>query len=241
MRTNPSDCRSRDPDVARLVRVRFLQVGFTALLQAVILFAASGRLDWLAAWAYVGVYVGAVAVNASILLRRSPELIAERAQVWAGAKGWDKVLSALASLFGPVLTLLVAGLDERFGWSPEPGLPIRLASLVCVALGYLLFGWAMASNPFFSGVVRIQEERGHSVATTGPYRYVRHPGYVALAVYSVATAPLLGSLWALFPAGLMVGIVVVRTALEDRTLRAELDGYRDYAERVRYRLIPGLW
>jgi protein-S-isoprenylcysteine O-methyltransferase Ste14 len=105
----------------------------------------------------------------------------------------------------------------------------------------VLLTWSMAANAFFAQTVRIQEDRGHTVATGGPYRYVRHPGYVGGILFQVATPLILGSVWALIPAGLTVCLTIIRTALEDRTLLEELDGYKEYAGRVRYRLLPGVW
>jgi protein-S-isoprenylcysteine O-methyltransferase Ste14 len=181
--------------------------------------------------------VGIVAINALVL---PPELIAERGQIKEDTKSWDKVLGIL--LITPTLgTLIVAGLDKRCGWSPPLAVVVHLVALIFYALAQGLFTWAMASNKFFSGTVRIQKERGHTVASGGPYRYVRHPGYVGYIASWIATSLALGSLWALIPAGLVMGLMVVRTALEDKTLQAELDGYRDYAARVRYRLLPGVW
>jgi protein-S-isoprenylcysteine O-methyltransferase Ste14 len=178
-----------------------------------------------------------LAVNTSIL---PPELIAERGQPRENVKGWDKAISGL--LLIPTLgVLVVAGLDERFGWSPALPLAAHLAGLALMVLGQALFTWAMASNKFFSTAVRIQMDRSHTVATGGPYRYVRHPGYVGYIVTVLAVPLILGSLWALIPEGLVTCLFIVRTALEDRTLREELDGYEDYALHVRYRLLPGVW
>ena len=233
--------RDGNPDMTAAIRKRMLQVAFALLIQAAILFITAGRLDWVMAWAYVGMCVAIVIINLLVILPRDPELIAERGQVKDDAKAWDRWLGMIAGAVSPMIMLIVAGLDERFGWSPKLALAIQLAGLVLVALGYGLVCWAMASNKFFSTFVRIQKERGHTVANTGPYRIVRHPGYVGMLIYSLATPVLLGSLWALIPAGLTVVAFVVRTALEDRTLQDELDGYRDYARQVCYRLLPGVW
>ena len=224
-------------DLTSGVRKRMLQVVVQFLILAAILFIASGCLDWVWAWAYLGVSVGILVINASVL---SPELIAERGQIKEDTKGWDKVLGAFIGI--PTLgTVIVAGLDKRFEWSPQLALAIQVIALVFYALAQGLFTWAMASNKFFSGTVRIQEERGHTVATGGPYQYVRHPGYVGYIMSWIATSLALGSLWALIPAGLVMCLMVVRTALEDKTLLEELDGYQDYAAQVRYRLLPGVW
>jgi len=225
-----------------LVLKRFFQISVAILVQAALLFISSGRLDWAMAWAYLGIGVAVVAINALILLPRNLELVAERAQiVKEGVKSWDKQLASIHGVFGPAATLIVAGLDARFGWSPQLGLIVQCGALVCVALGYGLCSWALASNRFFSCLVRIQKERGHTVITTGPYRIVRHPGYLGMAMFSLATPLMLGSLWALIPAGLTVCVLIVRTVLEDRTLQEELDGYTDYARHVRFRLLPGVW
>jgi protein-S-isoprenylcysteine O-methyltransferase Ste14 len=224
-------------DLTSRVRKRMLQVVIQTLLIAAILFIASGRLDWGWAWAYLGVGVGILVINLLVL---PPELIAERGQIKENTKSWDKVLGALIGI--PTLgTVIVAGLDKRFGWSPQLALAIQVTALVFYALAQGLFTWAMASNKFFSGTVRIQEERGHAVASGGPYRYVRHPGYVGYIMSWIATSLALGSLWALILAGLVMGLMVIRTALEDKTLVEELDGYQDYAAQVRYRLLPGVW
>jgi protein-S-isoprenylcysteine O-methyltransferase Ste14 len=217
-----------------------LQVVFTMLLQAALLFVSAGRLDWAMAWAYLGVYAGIVAVNAVVILPKNPELIAERGQTKENTKSWDKLLTTLITI--PTLVMLIIpGLQVRYEWSPQLGWTIQLVGLVIVALGYGLVSWAMASNPFFSSTVRIQADRGQTVASGGPYRYVRHPGYVGIVIYSFASPLALGSLWALIPAVLVVSGLVVRTALEDKTLQAELDGYNDYAQQTRYRLLPGVW
>jgi protein-S-isoprenylcysteine O-methyltransferase Ste14 len=209
----------------------------TYLILATILFVSSGRLSWIWAWACLGVGLGILAVNTVIL---PAELIAERGQPGDNVKRWDRVLTTLAQL--PTLGVpIVAGLDERFGWSSRMVPVIHLTGLAFFALGQGLFSWAMASNRYFSTCVRIQMDRGHTVATSGPYRYVRHPGYTGYIVSFIGMALALGSSWAIIPAALVACLLVVRTALEDRTLQDELSGYKDYAQRVRYRLLPGIW
>jgi protein-S-isoprenylcysteine O-methyltransferase Ste14 len=169
-------------------------------------------------------------------------LAAERAQFKRDAPyKWDRPLTGIATLFGPLATLIVAGLDVRFGGMSQISLTIRLGALVVAVLGTLLTAWAMATNRYFYGFVRIETERGHSVATSGPYRFIRHPGYAGGVLFDLAAPLMLGSLWALIPAGITVCALIVRTALEDRTLHRELEGYRQYAQRVRYRLLPGVW
>jgi protein-S-isoprenylcysteine O-methyltransferase Ste14 len=231
----------KNPVLTAGVWKRIVQVISILIIQSAVLFLSSGRPKWIAAWAFLGAYLLALLVNALLLLRKDPELIAERAQVKEGAKSWDRTLVPFITLVFPLLTLLVAGLDCRYGWSAHTPVVVRFILLIGILAGYGLITWAMLSNTFFSGVVRIQKERGHSVASSGPYRYVRHPGYVGMIVFYLATPVFLGSLWGLIPAGIIAVLLVVRTALEDRTLQAELDGYSDYARQVRYRLLPGIW
>lgn len=228
-------------DIRRGIRKRFLQIVVVLLVQAGILFISSGMLDWVMAWVYIGVYVVGVIINAFVLLSKSPELIAERGQIKEGAKEWDRPLAGIISFYGPIITLVVAGLDVRFGWSPPLDLVVHGGALAFLVMGNILVSWAMVSNKFFSGLVRIQKERGHTVATEGPYQYVRHPGYTGMSMFSIATPLLLGSLWALIPAVFTIVVCVIRTAREDKTLQEELDGYTEYAQHVHYRLLPGIW
>ena len=177
------------------------------------------------------------------LIPIDPDLLAEREQGFRaeGTKGWDRWLAAFSAGAFPLTSWIIAGLDLRFGWST--GLPgiAHTAGVIGVAAGLALFLWAMASNAFFAEGVRIQSERGHTVATGGPYRAVRHPGYAGAILAQAATPLLLGSPWALIPtAGSVIGYIV-RTALEDKTLLAELPGYAEFAETTRHRLVPGLW
>jgi protein-S-isoprenylcysteine O-methyltransferase Ste14 len=241
MTTNTSSTPSTGSSglTAAIIR-RLLQLLVFILIQAAILFGASGRLNWRAAWAYLAIYLGMIAVNAVVLLPHDPELIAERGRFKEGAKDWDKVISVLYAV-GGLGILAVAGLDVRLGWLPQIARALQWAGVGILMVSWGLSSWAMASNRFFSSVVRIQKDRGHTVVTSGPYRFVRHPGYVGGILSALGTALLLGSWWALVPAGLLVCVIVVRTALEDRTLQAELEGYKDYAGRVRYRLLPGVW
>ncbi len=227
-------------DLTGAIVKRGVQVAVILVVYGALMFIPAGRLSWIWAWAYLGIYLAVVVANMLILLPRDPELIAERGETKEGTKSWDKALSWIVGV--PMMaSLVVAGLDERFAWPPQFAVMVNLIGLVLTALGNGLFSWAMISNAFFSKLVRVQGERGHAVATGGPYRFVRHPGYVGMIVQLLAVCLLLGSLWALVPAVLAAAGFVVRTALEDKTLQAELDGYRDYAAKVRYRLLPGVW
>lgn len=204
------------------------------------LFISAGRLDWVMAWTYIGVLVVAQVASLLILLASNPALLAERSWVQKGSKDWDKVLVSLGE-FGLLGISIAAGLDVRFGWSPPISPVLQISGLALAVLGYSLFLWAMASNRFFSAYVRIQTDRGHTVATTGPYQYVRHPGYVGGILLYLGIPIMLGSLWALVPTALLIVMTIIRTALEDQTLQIELVGYTDYTQRVRYRLLPNVW
>ena len=210
---------------------------------AAILFLAAGRLDWLWGWIFIGLMALFMASHVVLLVPINPDLLVERAGGLRqeGGKRWDRWLASLAAGVFPIVSWYVAGLDLRFAWSSPKPLAIHLIGAGAVALGFALFMWAMVSNAFFSEVVRIQEDRGHQVATDGPYRFVRHPGYSGAILAFLGTPLLLGSWWAFIPTAVGISGYVLRTALEDKTLQLELEGYDDYVEQVHHRLIPGLW
>ena len=240
MTDNASVQQQMTPEVRRGVMRWLIREVMGVLFVAATLFIPAGRWNWVWGWALVGLYAVWVSANALILIPRSPELLAERAQRKKGIKDWDTVLMSIVG----ILTLckhIVAGLDVRYGWTVGIPLWLQFVTLVIAALGYALGTWAMAANAFFSMMVRIQDDRGHAVVTGGPYQFVRHPGYVGTIALELATPILLGSLWALIAGVLAALLMVVRTALEDRTLRKELEGYTEYAQQTRYRLLPGVW
>ena len=216
---------------------RVLQLVITLVILAASMFLASGRLDWVMAWVYLGLYVGMIIATGLVIER---DLIAERSRVGEGTKDWDRVLGSLSLFLVTPGALIVAGLDDRFGWS-QVALVVQLVAVGIVVLGSALTVWTMGSNKYFSGTVRIQKERGHAVVSGGPYGLVRHPGYLAWCISAPAIPLMLGSLWGLLPALMGLCALVIRTSLEDRTLQEELPGYQDYARRVRYRLLPGVW
>lgn len=198
---------------------------------------------WWQAWAYSLVFVSAGIGIRLWAERRHPGLMAERAQLLKapGVKSWDRLLAPLMALSLGLPLFVVAGLDHRFEWSPHFPSWMNILGLVLASAGYGFAGWAFLENRFFSAVVRIQSERGHVVCDTGPYKIVRHPGYSGGVLSPFAMALALDSVWTLIPATAALMIAVVRTGLEDRTLQKELPGYREYADRVRYRLVPGIY
>jgi protein-S-isoprenylcysteine O-methyltransferase Ste14 len=222
------------------VRAILLRVAISFVLLPLLLLGPAGRVDWVWAWVFLGTLLACLLANLAVLVRVNPEVILVRLRGFAGAKAWDKVLAtALGTAW--VLALPVAGLDARFGWSAPVPLLIQIAALVVLCFGDLMVLWAMATNKFFSRFVRIQPERGHVVVATGPYQYVRHPGYVGWMLMTLAMPLALGSLWAFLPSGIALLIMVGRTVLEDATLLSELPGYAEYALRVPYRLVPWVW
>jgi protein-S-isoprenylcysteine O-methyltransferase Ste14 len=222
-----------------LVRWAVKQAVFVVIL-AVALYASAGGQVGARGWVYLGMVAVIQVITALVLIPRNPELLVERSQLREGAKKWDIGLAVLMA-YSPVLMAIAAGLEWRLV-APPPALTAAAFSGVTLAvLGTLLTLWAMTANPFFSGVLRIQEERGHFVASSGPYRWMRHPGYTGMLAFILATPLILGSLWALWVALFAGGVTILRTNLEDRTLQAELEGYDEYAGRVRYRLFPYIW
>jgi protein-S-isoprenylcysteine O-methyltransferase Ste14 len=206
----------------------------------VALFWSSGRINWWPAWAAIAVWLATFTAMDALLFRFNPGLVAERLAPPRAAKGWDKAIMSIVRLT-QLVRYVLAGLDQRYGWTGGFPLGAQVAALTACVLSYALLIWAMASNAFFSQIVRIQPDRGHTVVRKGPYRYVRHPAYVGMIVFELAMATLLASWWALGASGLCAGLLVLRTALEDRTLQRELGGYVEYARDVHYRLFPGIW
>ena len=210
------------------------------VVMAVALFWSAGQVDWWPAWAAIAVMLVWIMATAIIVVRVNPDLLAERLGPRKGAKPWD---TAIMSLLGVVqlVRYIAAGFDQRYGWTGSFPWGVQVVALVVCAAGYALVVWATASNAFFSQIVRIQTERGHTVVSGGPYRYLRHPAYLGAILYELAVPVLLASWWALIAGGLGAVLLILRTALEDHTLQAELAGYADYARQVRYRLLPGVW
>jgi len=202
----------------------------------------SRQWDWWEAWVYAIIGIFGFAISRILAARRHPDLLAERARFLQheDAKPWDKYLSPLVGLGGGLIPL-IAGLDALFDLSPTFSLPVKILALVSILAGYALGSYALIENRFFSGMVRIQTDRGHQVVSSGPYRWVRHPGYAGALLTYLATPYFLDSRWAFLPVVFITIVLVIRTNLEDKVLQDELEGYRDYARRVRYRLLPGVW
>ncbi len=227
--------------IGRLLK-RFAQTLVAVAALAAMLFVSSWRLDWMMAWVYVGAFTVGLGVIVIYQELSNPELVEERAELAPreGVQTWDVILSAVIRV-SLLASYVVAGLDVRFGWKPEIPVAVQWGAFAAALLGAGLIAWAMAANRYAAVYARIQKERGHTVTTTGPYRFVRHPFYVGIITFALAVPLLLGSPWALIPGGLAALLFIVKTGAEDRMLREGLGGYREYAERVRYRLLPGVW
>jgi protein-S-isoprenylcysteine O-methyltransferase Ste14 len=219
---------------------RIMQIMLSLALWFLCFFIAAGRADAPRAWIYLAAGLVVLAVNGVVVARYNPDVIKARACGGAGTKTFDKIFSAFYAVI-MLAVPVVAGLDAvRFGWAPLP-IPWLWPGLALYAFSNVPIVWAMAVNRHLEQTVRIQEDRGHQVITTGPYRFVRHPMYVGMILQQIATPLILGSLWSFVPVAALCASVVVRTALEDATLKRELAGYEDFARGTRYRLVPGAW
>jgi len=214
-----------------------------ALMLPMAMFLTAGTLKWTMAWVYLAIHVLFTIGSRVLAWRKNPGLLRERARSLDAddTKPWDRLLVVLVGLFVPLIFFLVAGLDFRNEASHELSLTVQVIALVIVVLGFLWGTWAFVVNAYFSAVVRIQEDRGQTVVQDGPYRYVRHPGYASSLITNLAVPVMLGTLWPLLPAFVIIIVLIIRTSKEDRTLQEELPGYMEYTQRTRYRLIPGIW
>jgi protein-S-isoprenylcysteine O-methyltransferase Ste14 len=213
------------------------------LFICLLLFVSGGDFGWWQAWVFTLLLLAAGIGSHAWAEQRHPGLMAEREQAekLPGVKPWDKVLAPLMALSISFPPVILAGLDHRYGWSPSFPSWLNILGLLLIAAGYAFGAWALAENRFFSGVVRIQTDRGHAVCDSGPYCIVRHPGYAGNALPLPGMVLAFSSLWTILPAAAALIIIVIRTALEDRTLQEELPGYREYAQHVHYRLIPWIY
>lgn len=215
----------------------------TYLLIPLVLLISGWDLGWWQGWFYSALIVIAGIGPRMWAEKRHPGLMAERGKLGKdqNVKSWDKVLAPLMAVSLSFLLVIVAGLDHHFGWSPVFPIWLNILGFILIVPGYTFAGWALAENRFFSSMVRIQTDRGHMVCDSGPYRFVRHPGYAGNVLALPGMVLAFGSVWTIIPVIVALIIAVIRTALEDKTLQEELPGYRDYARRVRYRLIPGVF
>lgn len=220
--------------------IKTIQVIFTLLFMLALIFIPAGTWRWPEAWILLIFYM-IVGTAAGVWMKiKTPGLLKERQAKKKDAKTWDKIFMKVYTLM-LIFLLVVPGLDAvRYGWSRVP-LGLKVAAFIGYLPALIIAFWALIENEFASDVVRIQEDRGHTVCTSGPYRFVRHPMYVGVILFFLFFPLSLGSYLGLIPAFIIIVLFLIRTSLEDRTLVAELPGYREYAREVRYRLIPGIW
>ena len=224
--------------IVRIVIMLLLVLVIFPLLPILI----SGKWNWWEAWVMGALFLLSFIVSRAIAAKKTPDILKERANYnrQDNTQPWDKWLSPVVA-FGSVFVLLVAGLDALYQWSSGFPLWVELIGLLLILAGYVFGSIAFIENAFFSGTVRIQDERGHKVVSSGPYGWVRHPGYLGSLIASLGMPLLLDSNWAFIPVIVFGFFYVLRTSLEDRFLQANLPGYSDYAQKVRYRLLPGIW
>jgi protein-S-isoprenylcysteine O-methyltransferase Ste14 len=220
-----------------LVLLRSL-VAFVCLLA--IIFFLAGTMDYWQGWVFSGV-MGVAVIGQEIIFARDPDLAKERKKPGKGVKIWDKVFITFFSTF--LLSSMVIGILDtaRFGWTQSFDVGWYFVGYLALILGTAGFLWPMWTNHWFATLVRIQDDRGHKVVQTGPYKFVRHPGYVGAIFMSLGIPLVFGSWWGMILAAAAVISLIIRTSLEDKTLQRELDGYKDYAKKVPYKLIPGIW
>jgi protein-S-isoprenylcysteine O-methyltransferase Ste14 len=210
------------------------------LFMAVALFWAAGRLDWWPAWGLVTLMAAWTLATGIVIVRHDPSLLAERLGPRQGAERWDTIIMSIYGVL-QLAMLVVSGLDNRFSWSAAYLPMLQLAALIVVGSGHALVVWATGVNSYFSQIARIQQERQHQVVASGPYRFVRHPGYAGSILVALASPVALGSSWALLVGIASAVLMLVRTMLEDNMLLNGLEGYRQYAADHTYRLLPGIW
>ncbi|AZO14262.1 isoprenylcysteine carboxylmethyltransferase family protein [Mesorhizobium sp. M2A.F.Ca.ET.043.05.1.1] len=223
--------------ISRLVLQTFVWFGVMGAL----MFLSAGTLHWWGAWVYIVVMVGLSLTMGVALARRDPGLMNERLRppIQKTQTAADKIVLSIL-LIGIFAWLALMGLDFRFGWSAAP-VWVQAIGMLVLLVGIWICYLTMLENSFAAPVVKIQDERGQKVITTGPYGYVRHPMYAGAIVYFAGTALVLGSWWGLASVLVFIVLLAIRTFIEEKTLRTGLRGYDDYAARVRYKLIPMVW
>ena len=215
----------------------FKSIFFLALI-ITITFIGAGRINYWQGWIYNGLNIIFLLLSYFLLPR---ELIEERLKPKEGMKKWDKIYY-IVSIPVYFAILIISILDGgRFDWEPRIPILVVIIGVVVYTIGQIIILWAKKANKFFSTVVRIQKDRGQTVCKDGPYRFVRHPGYLGGLLYIIVTPFVLSSFWGLIPAVIAVVLLFIRTYLEDKTLQRELEGYTDYTNETRYRLLPGIW
>ena len=206
-----------------------------------VFFLASGEISILRAWIYIGIYALGGLIIGIILLKKSPKLLNDRGKMQEGTKQFDKYVILTYFVFAIVITPFVAGIDRRLNLIELLPFFYLYIAIVLYIFSTIFSTWPMLHNPFFEGTIRIQKEKNHIVINTGPYKIVRHPGYLGMLLGSISLPLALGSVLAFIPLLIMIILIFIRTYYEDTTLQKELTGYSEYCKKVKYRLIPFIW
>jgi protein-S-isoprenylcysteine O-methyltransferase Ste14 len=227
----------RDGLVRKLITQTLLWLAITGAL----LFVPAGTMEWPGAWVFLAIWLAGGLFSGLLLAKQNPDILKERLRppMQQAQKGWDRPI-LLAILLAWAMLHIGAGLDVRYGLSSVP-VWLKAAGAIGFALSIYVFHIVMRENSYASAVVKVDAERGHKVISTGPYAWVRHPMYSGAILYFIGAPLLLGSWYALAIGILLIGILALRSVWEEQTLATELEGYADYAQRVRYRLVPGVW
>ena len=241
MGVSPSgnDIQKKNGSTASKIQL-VLKVVIYVVIMTAITFLVAGCWDWWMAWAYFAIY-GLVMAVGVLIIPLDQELIGERTTIKKDVKRWDKILTGLLSPVYPFGIFILVGVEMRFGQALLFPLWAPIAGLMVSVIGQVSSNWALATDKFYGRFVRIQKDRGHYVVSDGPYHFIRHPGYIGVILTLLGTAFAIGSLWALIGSILASVVLIVRTALEDKVLQEELEGYTAYAKEIRYRLLPGIW
>ncbi|MEZ6029165.1 MAG: isoprenylcysteine carboxylmethyltransferase family protein [Hyphomonadaceae bacterium] len=238
--TTADDSASGSPDAEPQTLAAYVMICLALGVMLVALFWPAGTIDWRRGWLFYSLFVVCIFFGVGKIKRDNPELLTVRRKFQAGTKGWDLILAPL-TILGFASILPFAALDDaRFHWAPQ-SVWVQLAGYALFCAGFAGTTWAQSVNRFFEASVRIQTDRGHTVVETGPYAWIRHPGYAFAIVMCVGMALSLGSLVALIPVAVMAIVLAIRTLAEDGLLKRDLAGYSDYAARVKHRWIPGVW
>ncbi len=212
-------------------------------VEGALLFAAAGTVALPRAWFFLALSLVGLFGCIALVAWKNPELVNHRGR-WRrkkDAKRWDRPFVMTYGFSAFYFVPIVIGLDVgRYDWS-HLGIGSMIVGTLLFALGTVILTWSMLVNTHFETIVRIQTDRNHQVTTSGPYTIVRHPGYVGASLWAIAAPLIVGSLVGLIPAALAIVTLIIRTALEDRTLQRELPGYAEYTTHTRYRLLPGIW
>jgi protein-S-isoprenylcysteine O-methyltransferase Ste14 len=233
----------KDMQEARVALIKQTVLSTVMLsVMMLIFYVSAGHIDIPRSRVFIALAIPYFVGSNLTLYRYNPTLLKQRLKIRRkGSKTWDEVLMRISNLTALLILPTISGLDiGRYRWS-SLGSPYMILGIIVFLISSVLINWAMIENPYFESTVRIQEERGHQVITTGPYAIVRHPGYLSGILWIVSIPLILGSLYGLIPAIIYSALMSLRTYLEDRTLQKELPGYASYAETVKYKLFPGIW